>query len=788
MAEVRAGGGRESLLAAAVFAASYVAVAVTGQRLSTQLLENQWQLLPLDVLRDDPFGSVWHLHVQPPLWNLAVGVLDRWSPLSLAVSVQLLLLVSGCVVAASLAAVLRAIGLGRGAALGITALATINGPVLLAGFRPQYELPVAAMLTGLLALAVRAAGPRSARTLVVASLVVTALALTRSIYHPVLVPVVLAIVWRRHAAHVSRRAVLVAVAIPLVLLGGWLVKNEVLFGRATLASWDGMNLLRAVSPAVDDDDLEQLRADGEIALDGFFLPLDDYAQVVPPCTPSRDHPAVTVASRSIVSGDDDLAPVEEVSNFNHECFLPVYDVARSDALAIARAHPDRWLLGRVWALNNWFELPTPRQPNDSPLGTVVAKVTTVTFGGVAHPPIPSSWDPFWVNHWTLSLSILAGTALLVVAAVRRLRELRGTPSADATVMVLGAVLAGWTLAVGVVAELGEQARFRAPTDPIVMALAAVLVLRWWQRRRAVDPAVPASTDAPSSGQRRHVAVAATAVLVGVGLVNVREGVPVRTVIDEATALAQVQAVVASTTTTSSTTIAPGVVPSAPPVTAAAAAPVTAAPAAAPSPPPTAAPVSPPASVLTASRPQCDLVVHLGDSNLGMTISQFRSAYDDIGVAHVVDFSNGRGATTTVDGTTALQKIAEVRGSSPAEGRCWVIALSGADAMQSHLDGTDPRPTIAAIADAVGDEPAMWIPPVFTSATTEWNLVASTSYNVALGEVLAGRTNIGVFDWPSIALRHLDQFQPDGVHYTRELYVLLVDSVLDAVHDRWEIGS
>jgi hypothetical protein len=67
-------------------------------------------------------------------------------------------------------------------------------------------------------------------------------------------------------------------------------------------------------------------------------------------------------------------------------------------------------------------------------------------------------------------------------------------------------------------------------------------------------------------------------------------------------------------------------------------------------------------------------------------------------------------------------------------------------------------------------------------------VASTTYGVALTNVVAGRSNVAVFDWPSLALQHLDQFQIDGVHYSRELYDLFVASVMDAATTRWRLDA
>lgn len=90
---------RPAVAAAARWALAYVIVWTSGQRFSTAYLDYGWQMLPYDTLRADPLGSVWYLHIQPPLWNLTIGCIGRWSPFPAALVV--------------LTAVVIAVGLGH---------------------------------------------------------------------------------------------------------------------------------------------------------------------------------------------------------------------------------------------------------------------------------------------------------------------------------------------------------------------------------------------------------------------------------------------------------------------------------------------------------------------------------------------------------------------------------------------------------------------------------------------------------------------------------------------------
>lgn len=141
-----------------------------------------------------------------------------------------------------------------------------------------------------------------------------------------------------------------------------------------------------------------------------------------------------------------------------------------------------------------------------------------------------------------------------------------------------------------------------------------------------------------------------------------------------------------------------------------------------------------------------------------------------------------------NGTTALEAIARFMVSLPARGRCWILELSAADAMEAGKNHTDPDVPIKQMADALDGEPTLWITPVLTSATDDWNLAASTAYDSALLREAAGRPNITVLDWQDIALQHLDQFFPDGVHYSDALADILIQTVLHELPTIWELPS
>ena len=463
--------------AAAIWLAVYAAVVATGQRFSIDYLNFGWQLIPWDVLSQDPIRSVWYLHIQPPLWNLLLGGAAWLSPLSDRVTLQVIL--AGCGVAVAwLAAVLaRRLGLSRRWSVVAGLIASLNPEVFKGAFEPTYELATAALLlVVLIAVADLSRKENVRRSLFVLASAVSVTALTRSLYHPIWALAIVAFgLWLlRH--RVDRRTVVLVALIPVLTMGGWMVKNEVVFGRATLSSWFGMNLQRAVIPVLPKQDLDEMFARGEvsdIAMIGPFGKYDLYKNVVEPCTPRHAHRSVAEPIRAT----DQWSP-----NFNYECFLPIFDQAGRDAIAVIKEHPDAWLEGRLWSLRTTFAVATiPAQSKSVILRGLdtVYSVARLDYGGVLSTKgwgtpiygeleartdfglllIPLYVSIGWIGLWQL---------------LRRLRRRALAPTAP--VYLIGSMTVVFTVVVGAIAELGEQSRFRTMVDPMVVVMMLAIVV------------------------------------------------------------------------------------------------------------------------------------------------------------------------------------------------------------------------------------------------------------------------------------------------------------------------
>ena len=468
--------------AAFIWLAVYVLVCSTGQRFNSDYLNFGWQLIPWDVLSTDPLRSVFYLHIQPPLWNLFLGTTAWLSPVSDRLTLQVLMALFGFVVAWLAAVLARRLGLSRRASVIVALIATLHPEVLKGAFEPTYELATAALLlVVLIAVADLTRKENVPRSLVVLASAVTVTALTRSLYHPAwaLVIVVFGLWLMRH--RINWKSTILVLSIPVIFMGGWMAKNQVVFGHATLSSWFGMNMQRAVIPVLPKDDLDEMYAKGQIsdiAMIGPFGKYELYEDVVEPCVPEHNFRALTELTRTT----DQWSP-----NFNAECFLPIFDQAGKDAIAVIKEHPEAWLEGRLWSLRTTIAVsPIPSESTSEVMVGLdrVFSIARLDFGGILS-------TEGWGTPIYGQLEARADFGLMLIPMyvmvgllglwhiIQRLR--RKALSSTAPIYLVGSFTVAFTVIVGAIAELGEQSRFRTMVDPIVTVMFLAIVVPVVQR-------------------------------------------------------------------------------------------------------------------------------------------------------------------------------------------------------------------------------------------------------------------------------------------------------------------
>jgi hypothetical protein len=453
-------------------------------------LDTYWQLADLRVLAHDPLGSVWYLHTQPPAYNIVVGLL-AWLGLPITGSVFAVYVASLAGIALLLHGLLVRLGVGPIVAGVIVAVTLLNPSLLATMSISSYETPVALLLIGSLYAMVRyLETPRTGWLLATAGLL-TLTAMTRSLFNPPWVLAVLALVLV--ARRVTLRQAAAAFAIPVVLIGGWMLKNEIVFGVPTTSSWLGFNMQRGIVAPMDAD---LVRADVEsgkvsdLALEYPWGLLDQYEKWLDGCRPVHANEAVSEPEKPPYRG---IA----IANFNNECYIPLYDQAQSDALTLVRRHPGRYLHDRIPALAMSYQPAHIGHPDtwlDKAYGTVLLPVhVTIGMSDWNLPlvkGIETTGLPITVSLTLIGLSLfVAGRGVLALVRMVRIgwRDRASWPAGELVWLVVAFTTAVIVLG-GDLIEFGENGRFRATLDPLLLALPlAALALVVQRRRERPDP-------------------------------------------------------------------------------------------------------------------------------------------------------------------------------------------------------------------------------------------------------------------------------------------------------------
>ncbi len=473
------------------FALSRVALAhLADLRFDNIPLNVSLQLLDRGHLREDLVGSVIHLHSQPPLFNLLIGLGLR-APLHLETPLfHALYLAVGLGTTVCLYALLRRVGVPTVVAVVVTLVFTSSPSFFLYETWLHYDQLVMFLLC-LSALALlRYEESGRARHAAVFLTLVAAVVLTRSLFHLVWFmawPVVL--LARRG---VDRRRLLSAMALPVVVVVGLQVHRLVTFGTPSLSSLVGISLAKITTFQLSESERRDLVGRGEISPVSLVEPLSppaSYEGLVPTPRPT-----------GVPALDEDLkgfyrSPLTDDffrMNLNSMVFLEVSNQYRNDALHVIRTRPGAYVKGVARAVEIFFR-PTSDvfafAQNRDRVGSLDRFYNRAVFGVAAPGKAAEGIPPAHLGYIegparTAWFVVAAYVAALVGGAFTLLRRARRRDEGGGSLLTIGFL---WltTLYVFVFSntlEVGENNRFRLYSDPLVIALLAALVVRWHRGR------------------------------------------------------------------------------------------------------------------------------------------------------------------------------------------------------------------------------------------------------------------------------------------------------------------
>jgi hypothetical protein len=501
-----AGERRDDLLALAIYATARAwFLGVAGARMDLQFLGLAPQLPDVDVLQDRLVETVWFTHTQPPLYTAFVGLVLKASPFPDGATFLVVHLAMGAALILVLRRLFGLLGLGRAATFVALALVAANPSLVAIELVVSYDLPTTLLLALLALKTARYVASASGRDLAWVAGLSCAIVLTRTVFHPVWLLLVLVGVIAMRAPTMERRRAAAVVGAPLALVALLVMKNLVLFDVAGLTSFAGPSTSKLAGAVATDDEIRELQADGTVsAIFGrpVFFGYEAYADALDPCVRKRpDIPVLAQPTRP--SG---------YPNMNDECMLEVYELQGADGAAFARARPSRFVAAQAAGAQMFFEpaLPIIFTSNADELGPAQSLFRATLFAQIQLDPVARTefGDLRILDHGGVELVpivLLADLAAIALGLDRawRLVRRRTRPGGGRRRAGYGAWAAvgltcGWVTTIGSLLEINENARYRMLIEPFLIAtivFAGQAAVRWAAGRARTGAVAGTAADA-----------------------------------------------------------------------------------------------------------------------------------------------------------------------------------------------------------------------------------------------------------------------------------------------------
>lgn len=471
---------RVSLILVALFVVIHALYFRAGIRFKADTLQDFWQFLDPELLRTRLLESLAWLHIQPPLFNLFLGLVLKGAEHPPTV-LHGLYLGMGLALYLGLYALMRELGVSRGVALVTATLFLASPSFILYEHWLYYTFPVALLLvvsTLCLARFLRGGGRGAMAGFVLG---VFALCGTWSLFHLLYFVLAIAVAARLRRDHA--RGLLACAALPFLLVLSLYVKNQVLFGQFTASTWMGMNLWGLIGDQVSLEARQRLVAEGRLSP----------VALVPRFSELKRYPAASLQSCRSEQVPALVSPYKSNGrpNYNHQAYASLSAQYLRDARVLLWREPLALARGTGTAWRIYFRSATdygflPKQPiaafdeawNRLFYGMNSARVLSVLSPRADQPNFLFLWVGLpWLVFHGLRTGLGRGPGPRLAPEQRAV-----------TLFLCGNIL--YVALVGNLFEVGENNRFRFGTDPLFVVLLGL----WLQRlgRRALHVTGPAA--------------------------------------------------------------------------------------------------------------------------------------------------------------------------------------------------------------------------------------------------------------------------------------------------------
>ena len=311
-----------------VFALSRVGYFLAGVRFDARTISHYFQFIDPELLKHRLIESMYYLQVQPPGWNLYTGIALKLFPSSYAIALHSVHLVLGLAVCLLLFYLMRVLGVSRWIAFALAAWFTVSPGVVLFENFMLYEYIVGFLLIASAASLWRYATTGASSWIHLFFALLAALLFVRNFFHLVYILAILAALI--YLSKGRRRQILLASALPLVIILALYTKNWILFGSFSGSSWLGMAMDTITAHQLTKREAQDFVKRGVISPVSLFdvgSPIESY------------RPYIAMPARTGIPVLDECVTSTGATNFNCLAFLQVQRAYTRDGLALLRTYP-----------------------------------------------------------------------------------------------------------------------------------------------------------------------------------------------------------------------------------------------------------------------------------------------------------------------------------------------------------------------------------------------------------------------------------------------------------------
>lgn len=464
-----------------IFVVSRVIYFLLGVRFDARGLTGYFQFIDPELLRHHLLQSLFYLHMQPPGYNLFLGIILKLFPSTYAIALHAIHCIFGVTTACLLFYLMRRLRASSEIALTATALFIISPGVVLFENFILYEYQMSFILILSAVLLFRFFEHRSAASATGFLLCQFWLVMLRSQYHLVYFVVIFVLLLyfskRNRTLVAGVGSLLLAVVLALYL------KNLFVFGQFVSSTWLGQNITIITTHQLTPQELNPLLSQGKLKSLEAELSLHRPPGLSQPFPLSTYYPVITMPAKTSIPVLDQEFKSTGGINFNHLGYLQVSDLYTKEGLITLRYLPKAYLrsITIAWFTYflpsgdfSFFELNAPRIHGIERFFDIIM---CGQFKYTSKRTILRQMKPLAVIPYTGVFLLIGLPAVFIFGSWLLCNGVRKRTLAIADAMVLGFIL--FTIAYGtaVVNFLScfENNRYRFPLDGLYLILAVLAI-------------------------------------------------------------------------------------------------------------------------------------------------------------------------------------------------------------------------------------------------------------------------------------------------------------------------